>query len=71
MIKYVSQCVGCEWCIPACPYKKVRVMICDCCGNEVDRLFWYEGEQLCEDCAIDMFKDTLEEVEDAEDADSD
>ena len=63
MIKHVNECVGCERCTPLCPYKSVKVMICDRCEEEVDHLYWYEGEQLCEDCAIEAFKETFEEVD--------
>ena len=63
MIKHVSECVGCEHCVPLCPYRDVTVLVCDECGDEVEKLYWYEGEQLCEDCAVDRFKDELEEID--------
>ena len=62
MIKYEDQCVGCPsemGCMgSACPNRNVKVIYCDCCGDEIDSDDGYEvdGEDLCESCLKDMFK---------------
>lgn len=60
MIRFEDQCVGCPTemgCLgSACPYMNVPVMICDKCKEEVYELFWYDGEQLCQDCLLDQFE---------------
>lgn len=40
----------------ACPYMHVTVLTCDKCGEEVDDLYWYHGEQLCDDCLLKEFE---------------
>ncbi len=59
MIRYEDQCVGCPTemgCLgSACPYMGVPVLICDRCRDEVEDLYDYYGEQLCEDCLLKEF----------------
>ena len=37
-------------------------MICDECGEDVERLWDYKGDQLCEDCVREHAFDDLTEV---------
>ena len=57
MIKYVDECVGCAPdlpCLgPSCPNRNVRHLECDGCGEDVDILYEYDGEELCESCLLD------------------
>lgn len=55
MIRYVDECVGCSsmglFCLGAsCPNRNVRRFFCDCCQQEAERLFIYNGDELCEYC---------------------
>ena len=57
MIRYENQCVDCpqelrRGCY-GCSKKNVPVYICDWCENEVDTLYDFEGDQVCEDCIIE------------------
>lgn len=53
-IKYESQCVSCRF--PCrhedCKNYKVKVLICDDCGEESDMLYRFGDEELCEDCVL-------------------
>ncbi len=51
-IKYESQCVSCGFpCrYEACRYYKVKLLICDDCGEEFDTLYRFDGKELCIDC---------------------
>ena len=59
MIRFEDQCVGCPTemgCLgSACPYIHVPILICDECHDYVDDLYWFEGEQICEDCLLNHF----------------
>ena len=55
MIRYENQCCDCATpgypCIgSACPKRNVKIYICDDCGDEVEDLYYYDGEELCIDC---------------------
>lgn len=54
MITVEDECVGClpsMGCLgSSCPYRSVEHKICDICENEVDTLYNFEGQQVCEDC---------------------
>lgn len=52
MVKTENECVGCDWpCIyEACPYWAVTRHYCDCCGEEVDVLYYWDYGELCLDC---------------------
>lgn len=66
MIKKENQCVQCGLhCLgSACPYKNVTILVCDCCGEEVEELYHYNGQHYCEECLLEEFE--LVEVEDDE-----
>lgn len=58
MIEYQDNCVGCSTifgsCLGAgCPHRHEAVLICDKCGDEAEKLYEYEGEQLCKDCLLE------------------
>lgn len=59
MIRFEDQCVGCPTemgCLGSvCPHMNVPVLICDECHEYVDDLYWYDGEQICEDCLLNHF----------------
>lgn len=54
MIVIEDECVGCPTgmgCMgSACPYQNVKHYICDKCDDEFDKLYYYEGRELCLDC---------------------
>lgn len=57
MIRYESQCVSCGFSCryEACRYYKVRILECDNCHDEVDKLYIgaESGNQLCAECALE------------------
>ena len=60
MVRYEDECVGCS--APAypcmgdsCPNLNVPHLECDDCGQEVDDLYEYDDEQICEDCRLKRF----------------
>ena len=59
IIKYEDECVGCPpeiGCLhSACKYQNVPHYYCDKCGDE-DKLYDYDGEQLCKSCLLGNFK---------------
>ena len=59
MIKYENECVGCPTelgCMGnACPNRNVRHLYCDKCGDDVERLYEYNGEKLCAECLLAEF----------------
>lgn len=52
MIEIRVDCVGCETCTPGCAMKSYKAKVCDICEREVERLYWYDGDQVCEDCIL-------------------
>lgn len=61
MITYENECCGCAVpgypCIgSACPNRNVPHMYCDMCGEEVEKLYKYDGEEICEDCLLSNFE---------------
>ena len=56
MVTYENECVHCGLpCLgPDCPNLNVKHYYCDNvnCGADVDVLYEYDGEQLCEDCLL-------------------
>lgn len=58
MKKVVNECVGCipeMRCIgDVCPNKNITRFYCDRCGTE-DKLYHYEGEEICEECLLEEF----------------
>jgi hypothetical protein len=61
MISVESDCYDCDLpCIyESCPHYKVVRYICDCCYDEVDNLYYFDGQELCTDC----IEQKLERVE--------
>lgn len=57
-IKCENQCVDCDFpCrYAACRYYKVRVLECDNCHDEVDKLYKLDGIELCEICVLDRLE---------------
>ena len=56
--KFVDECCGCATetypCTgDACPNRNVKVLICDQCGSEAERLYILEDSELCSDCVLD------------------
>ena len=65
MIKYENKCVGCPkemGCMgDSCPNRNVKHLYCDKCGDDVEELYNFLGEELCEECLLKTFeKITLE-----------
>lgn len=58
MKKILDECVGCPpeiGCFgSSCPYKNVVRFYCDKCGEE-GKLYYYNSEELCEDCLLKEF----------------
>lgn len=55
MVKTESECVGCSnhglYCLKdSCPNYEVKRYYCDECGDEVEDLYEFEGEELCIYC---------------------
>lgn len=54
MIEYENECCSCATenypCNPYCKRKRVPHFYCDCCGFEEEKLYWYDGKQLCISC---------------------
>lgn len=59
MQRVESECVGCPpemGCLGnSCPNKNVVRYYCDCCGCE-DKLYYYDNEELCEECLLKNFE---------------
>lgn len=52
----ISACVGCAECRFCFRYGKSQLeFYCDQCGSENEELFDVNGEQLCLDCAAEVF----------------
>lgn len=65
MVRFENQCLGCEdrgmHCLgAACPNRRVEVHFCDRCGDEIGEIYEVDGEELCENCASDIFDDPEE-----------
>lgn len=57
MIKYENDCVECgKDCLSGCPYQNVAYFYCDECKEDVETLYNYDGEELCEDCLLNRFE---------------
>ena len=60
MIKYEDECTGCrESGMPcrgiSCRNRCVKRLYCDECGEDSDRLYIYDGQQICHECLLGMF----------------
>lgn len=60
-VRFENECVDCG--LPcmgdSCPNRHVKRYYCDKCGEEVEKLYYFDGEELCLDC----IEESLEEVE--------
>jgi hypothetical protein len=58
MIKSESDCLDCG--LPCkyelCPHYRIKRLYCDKCKDEVDKLYKYGEEELCEDCLVKEFE---------------
>lgn len=60
-VKLIDECCNCASpgfpCIgDRCELRHVPHYICDKCEDDVEVLYWYEGEQLCRDCIFDSLE---------------
>lgn len=58
MIRYESSCVNCGFpCrYEACQNYRVRILECDRCHDELDKLYDFYGEEICEECLLKEFE---------------
>ena len=66
MVRRVSDCVSCGFPCKRknCPHYEQVEKICDCCGEFVDTLYWFDGEQYCGDCILKQFDEVSDDDED-------
>lgn len=57
VVKYVDECCDCA--VPAypclgssCPNRNVKHLYCDKCGEDVERLYEFDGKELCGYCVL-------------------
>ena len=59
MIKYENECVCCPpemGCLgDSCPNRNVKHLYCDKCKADCEELYDHAGEELCEECLLDLF----------------
>lgn len=60
-IREENRCCGCA--VPAypclgdsCELRHYRTLYCDKCENEVERLYKYGGDEICEECLLKEFE---------------
>ena len=56
MVKYENECVGCGLPCIDCGRKNIKHLYCDKCGDDVETLYNFLGEELCEDCLLKTFE---------------
>ena len=60
MITYEDECVGCPTemgCMgSACPNRNVPHFYCDKCKDDVEKLYNYDGDEICEECLLKEFE---------------
>ena len=60
MITYEDECVGCPTeigCLgSACPNRNVKHLYCDKCNDDVEKLYNYDGQEICEECLLTEFE---------------
>ena len=61
MVRIEDDCVGCDLpCIgDACPYKNVPHYHCDKCGDDVEELRYFNGEEICYHCWLEEIENDL------------
>lgn len=63
MIRYRNECCDCAvGCYPCNgQHKKVPYFVCDNCKEEYNKIYRFEGQELCESCVIDMLEEVVSE----------
>lgn len=61
MIRIENRCIDCAAdaypCMgDACPRRNVEVHYCDRCEEELEEIFYVDGEELCEECLKEKFR---------------
>lgn len=61
MITYEDECCGCAVlaypCMgSACPNINAKHLYCDKCDEEAEKLYKYNGEEICEECLLKEFE---------------
>ena len=61
MITYEDECYSCAVpaypCIgSACPNRNVKHLYCDKCKDDVEKLYKYDGQEICEECLLKEFE---------------
>ena len=61
MITYEDECCGCTTesypCLgSACPNRNVKHLYCDKCKDDVEKLYKYDGQEICEECLLKEFE---------------
>lgn len=61
MVVEENRCQGCDAALypctgDICELRHCRVLYCDKCKNEADKLYDYGGEELCEECLLKEFE---------------
>lgn len=61
MVRQITECFDCA--TPSypcrgytCPNRNKRVLICDKCGEEVEKLYRTEDGELCEECVLERLE---------------
>ena len=57
MVKYENQCYSCGQTCINCGLKRVPVLVCDECGQEVERLFKAGNVQICAECILEQYEE--------------
>ena len=61
MVRRVPDCMGCD--MPGCIHCTTLELTCDGCEEQVEKLYDFKGEQLCEDCYKNAAFDDAKEVD--------
>lgn len=59
MVEYEDECVSCgvKPCFgDSCPNHHVRRLYCDECGDEVEKLYVYDADELCSYCVLEKLE---------------
>ena len=61
MITYEDECCGRATpaypCMgSACHYRNVKHLYCDICEDDVEKLYKYDGQELCDECLLSKFE---------------
>lgn len=54
MVQYEDFCVDCPQGCINCGRKHTKVLYCDECKQESQELYEYEGQELCEECLLEI-----------------